>query len=325
MSKQIKFGSCLTSFNSCADRFVRSGYSNGGRDILDMIKEASKVDELSGIELMRTAQITDKNILTLKKVVEDSGLEVCMVLPDIWATAKWGNGSITSSKEKIRKEGLEEIKKSMDWAVEVNCNAIDVWLGQDGYDYVFQTDYIRAWQWMADGIRECADYRPEIKICIEYKMKEPRKYLFVSTIGKTLQLIEEVNRENVGVLLDIGHALAAGENPAESIALLSRKEKLFYLHFNDNYGSWDDDLTAGSIHFFHLLETVYWLNRIGYNGWHTLDIFPYREDGHKATIESIEWIKKAYSIINRMDKEKMEEITSNQDWISASTLLREVL
>ncbi len=323
--KQIKFGSCLTPFNSCADRFVRSGYSHTQRDVFDMIKEASKIDELSGIELIGTGQITDKNILALKKVVEDRGLEVCMVLPDIWARAKWAKGSVTSSKEKIRKQALEEIKKAMDWAVEMNCDAIDVWFGQDGYDYVFQTNYIQVWQWLAEGIRECANYRPEIKVCIEYKMKEPRKYLFVSTVGKTLQLVEEVDRENVGVLLDIGHALAAGENPAESVALLSRKEKLFYLHFNDNYGSWDDDLTVGSVHFFHLLETVYWLNKIGYNGWHTLDIFPYREDGLQATKESIEWIRKAYHIVERIDKEKMEEITSNQDWLSASTLLRKVL
>jgi len=325
MSKQIKFGSCLPPFTSCADRFVRSGYSRTERDIFGMIKEAGKVDDLSGIELVGTWHITDKNIFAVKKVVEDMRLRVSMITPDLWATARWGKGSITSYEEKIRRQALGEIRKAMDWAVEMNCDTIDVWLGQDGYDYLFQTNYIQVWERLVKGIQECAEYRPEIKICIEYKIKEPRRYIFISTVGKTLQLIKEVNRENVGVLLDIGHALAAGENPAESVALLSREDKLLYLHFNDNYGSWDDDMTVGSVHFLHLLEVIYWLNKVEYNGWHTLDIFPYREDGLRAVEESIEWIKKAYHIIERIDKKKMEEITSNRDWLSASALLRGVL
>lgn len=253
------------------------------------------------------------------------GLQVSMITPDLWATARWGKGSITSPEEKTRKQALREIRKAMDWAVEMNCDAINVWPGQDGYNYLFQINYLQAWQWLVEAIQECAEYRPEIKICIEYKMKEPRRYIFISTVDKALQLVEEVNRENVGVLLDIGHALAAGENPTESVALLSRKSKLFYLHFNDNYGSWDDDLTVGSVHLLHLLETVYWLNKIGYNGWHTLDIFPYREDGLRAVQESIDWIKKAYRSISKINKERMEGIAFNQDWLSASALLREVL
>jgi len=325
MKRQIKFGSCLPPFNSCADRFVRSGYSHTEKDIFGMIKEAGKVDDLSGIELVGTWHITDKNISAVKRAVEDAGLQVCMITPDLWATAKWGKGSVTSCEETIRKEAVKEIKKAMDWAAEMNCEMIDVWFGQDGYDYLFQTNYVQTWDWLVEGIRECADHKPEIKICIEYKRKEPRNYIFVSTAGKALQLVEEVKRENVGVLLDIGHALAAGENPAESIAFLSRKGKLFYLHFNDNHGFWDDDMTVGSVHFLHLLETIYWLDKIGYKGWHTLDLFPYRENGLRAVEESIQWIKKAYQVIDKMDEKKMEKITSSQDWLSASTLLRELL
>lgn len=67
MSKEIKFGSCLTPFNSCADRFVRSGYSRTERDVSGIIQRASRIHELSGIELVGTLQITDENIFALKK------------------------------------------------------------------------------------------------------------------------------------------------------------------------------------------------------------------------------------------------------------------
>jgi len=186
-------------------------------------------------------------------------------------------------------------------------------------------DYALAWQLLVEAIRECADYRPQVRICIEYKMKEPRKYILVSTVDKALQLSEEAGRENVGVLLDIGHALAAGENPAESAALLHRKNKLFYVHFNDNHGTWDDDLIPGSVHPLHLLEVVYWLDKVGYDGWHALDIFPAREDGLKAVNESIRWIMKAYEAVDALDKERMGKFIASNDWLSVSALLRELL
>ena len=59
----------------------------------------------------------------------------------------------------------------------------------------------------------------------------------------------------MGILLDIGHSIVAQENPAEAAALINRyKEKLFYVHFNDNYRYWDDDMMAGAVNIPVLLE-----------------------------------------------------------------------
>ncbi len=326
MENNIMFGSCLPPFGDCADRFVLSGYSSVKRTISEMLKLAAKVEDLSGIELVGTWHINDENIQEVKKVVHDEGLKVSMVVPDLWAQAKWGKGGFTSRDKKIRKEAIETVKTSMDWATELNCNMIDLWFGQDGYDYLFQADYIKAWDQLVEVTRECADYRPEVKVCIEYKIKEPRRHIFIGTIGKTLLLIKEIDKKNVGALVDIGHALAAAENPAESIALLSReKEKLFYLHFNDNYGTWDDDMMVGSVHIMHYLELFYWLKRIGYEGWHTLDIFPYREDGIGAVKESIEWIKGIYELLDEIGDEQIRETIREGDPTQTSALLRRAL
>ncbi len=326
MEKNMMFGSCLPPFGDCADRFVLSGYSSVKRTIYEMVKLAAKVEDLSGIELVGTWHINDENIQEVKKVVRDEGLKVSMVVPDLWAQAKWGKGGFTSKDRKIRKEAIETVKTSMDWASELNCDMIDLWFGQDGYDYLFQADYIEAWNQLLEATRQCVDYRPEVKVCIEYKIKEPRRHIFIGTIGKTLLLIKEIDRKNVGALVDIGHALAAGENPAESIALLSReKEKLFYLHFNDNYGTWDDDMMVGSVHIMHYLELFYWLKRINYEGWHTLDIFPYREDGIKAVEESIKWIKGIYELVDQIGNEEIEKTIREGNPTQTSALLRRVL
>ena len=325
MGKNIIFGSCLPPFGNCADRFVLSGYSSVNRSVLEMIKLAGKVKDLSGIELVGTWHINNENIQQIKRIIQDTGLKVSMVVPDLWARAKWGKGGCTSKDEKIREEAIKNVKTSMDWAVELGCDMIDVWFGQDGYDYLFQANYIEAWDQLTETTRECADYRPEVKICIEYKIKEPRTHIFVSTVGKALLLVKEVDRGNVGVLVDVGHALAAGENPAESIALVGRENKLFYVHFNDNYGVWDDDMMVGSVHTLQWIEFLYWLKKVGYNGWHTLDIFPYREDGVKAVEESINWIKALYELLDRIGYESVEKAIKEGNPIQASALLRGAL
>jgi xylose isomerase len=250
-----------------------------------------------------------------------------MVVPDLWTQGKWGLGSFTSKDARIRAEAIREVKKTIDMALALNCNKIDLWFGQDGYDYSFQADFISAWKQLIEGVQECADYNPKIKICIEYKLKEPRTHLFINSAAKTLLLIERVNRENVGALLDVGHALAAQENMAEVVTLLAGGEenKLFYIHLNDNYRLWDDDMMVGSVHIIEYLELLYWLDRVGSKGWYTLDIFPYRENGVKAARESIEWIKALKEVLKRMGDERIEALIAKGDATEISKIIRMAL
>jgi xylose isomerase len=327
MGNDLMFGSCLPPFTSCADRYLLTGYGGGAKTVTGMIELAGTVKDLKGIELVGTWHVNDDNLKEVKSTLDRVGLEVCMMVPDLWASQKFGSGGFTSRDKKIRQEAVKEVKKSIDWAKELGCDKIDLWFGQDGYDYPFQGNFNEAWQQLVELTRECADYRSDIKVCIEYKIKEPRTHIFINTIGKTLLLIDEINRDNVGVLIDVGHALAAGENVAESIALCSQegKNKLFYMHFNDNYRSWDDDMMVGSVHIIETLEILYWLKRTGYDGWYTLDIFPYREDGVKAAKESIAWIKGLISVLEKIGDDKIMEVIKTGDATESSKLIREAL
>jgi xylose isomerase len=212
----------------------------------------------------------------------------------------------------------------MEWAKQLNCEVIDLWFGQDGFDYPLQADYPKAWSLLIEGVTECADHLPEVKIVIEYKPKEPRTHCFVATVGKTLLLLEKVNKPNVGAMIDVGHALMGYENAAESAALLQYfGKKLFYMHFNDNWRYWDDDMTVGSVHTIETLELLYWLDHLDYHGWYALDIFPYREDGIKAANESIRWIKGLFGVIERISRERIAEVIASSDAMAMSALMRE--
>ena len=282
------FGACLPTFGNCADRYCLSGYGGPGT-MLEMLNLSTQVAGLDGLELVGNWHVNDGNIRDVAQMFRDRGLKISMLVPDLWTQAKWGKGSIAAPEAATRQAGIDEVKKVMDWAAELGCPFIDVWPGQDGYDYCFQTDYRASWQWLREGLAECAAHNANVRLLVEYKLKEPRTHCFVNSAAKVLLLLEGL--EQVGVLLDVGHAIAAGENIAEAAALLSSYGKLDYLHLNDNYRGWDDDMMVGSVHLVEYLELLYWLRRLDYRGWFTLDIFPYREDGVQAATQCRDWLE----------------------------------
>ena len=323
MTSQLKFSANINTFNACADRYVLDGYGDR-RNTDELIRAAQQVEDLTGVELVGKWHVNDDNVEQIRRQVTDAGFEISCVTPDIWASGKWGWGSFTSNDAAVRKDAVHTVKKSMEWAKQLNCKVIDLWFGQDGFDYPFQADYFNVWDLLIEGVAECADHVPDVNIVIEYKPKEPRTHCFISTVGKTLLLLEKVDKPNVGAMIDVGHALEAYENTAESATLLKYfDDKLFYMHFNDNWRMWDDDMTFGSVHTIESLELVYWLDRLDYTGWYALDIFPYREDGVRAANESIKWIKGLHGLLDKIGRDRVAEVIAAGDAMAGSALMRE--
>ena len=323
MKDLIKFASGLHVFGSTADRYVLSGYKPQVT-LSEMIKTAAKVPDIQGVELIETWHINSENADQIIADLKASGLQLTLLIPDLWASPKWGMGSFTSKNEKTRREAVETVKRVMDMAAKVGCNLVDVWLGQDGYDYPLQADYLKSWDRMVESLRECADHNSKVMIGMEYKVKEPRTHCFIGTIGKQLLLLDKVGKNNLGVILDIGHALEGYESMAESAALCKFfGDQLIYLHLNDNWRSWDDDMMVGSVHTIELLELLFWLEKIDFKGWYSLDIFPYRDDSIGVATESINWIKDLRRVIHHIGMDKMEEVITNGDAAKTSKLIRE--
>ncbi len=246
-----------------------------------------------------------------------------MVTPDLWTQAKWGKGSLASADPNIRKEAIAEVKKSMDWATGVGCKYVDVWPGQDGYDYPLQANFTDAWKWLRYGIEECAAHRLDVKVLVEYKLKEPRTHCYVNSAAKTILLIDGL--KNTGGLLDIGHSMGAGENIAEAAALLSNYRALDYMHLNDNYRTWDDDMMVASVNIPETLELVYWLKKLNYSGWLTLDIFPYREEKVPVVKNCFAWLTALTSAVERVGLDKIGAVVAKGDANESVALVREML
>ena len=185
-----------------------------------------------------------------------------------------------------------QLRLALDSARKLKCPLINLWPGQDGYDYIFQSDYRAERRWTIEAVKTAATAYPDIRFSLEYKPKEPRTHSTWARAADTLLVARETGLPNVGVTIDTGHSLSGGENMAEAAVILSDYgRKLFHLHFNDNYRSWDDDMIVGSVHFAEFVELLFWLREVGYDGWYSMDQYPYREDGQAAIRSSVEFLR----------------------------------
>jgi len=323
--REHKFSSVMVAFGACSDRYVLDGYTPK-RSFAEMLERARQVPHLTGVELVGGWHLRMETAEQDLQQVIDAGFQVSMIIPELWSQGKWGWGTFSSRDPKVREQAISQVKKAMDLAAKVGCNQVSPWFGHDGFDYVFQSDYIKEWDWIVGGLIECADYRPDVRIAVEYKPREPRMHAHINSLGTALLLIKEVDRPNVGINLDIGHALQGFESMAYDVALIKRfGNKLFHLHLNDNYRTWDDDMMPASVHTLETLELLYWLERTGYDGWYSLDVFPYREDGIEVVTEGIEWYRGMFRLIERIGMDEIGKLIEAGNPIKTLSVIRQAI
>jgi xylose isomerase len=308
--------------NTC-DRFCR-GYKDNP-DTMEMLRRAAKIPHVRGTELVGTWDIRPDNVAAMKQALRNLGLECVSIIPDLFANKRYWKGSYSSRDPKVRREALDCTHRMCDIAGELGCTTLNLWPGQDGYDYLLAADYEKERGWLCEAVRELATAYPALRFALEYKPKEPRTHSYLARMADTLLLAQETGCANVGVTIDTGHAYVGGEVVGESIVLAKRAGgRLLHMHFNDNHGVWDDDMIVGSVHSVCYLETLYWLDRCGYAGWLSMDQYPYREDAAGAIGESILWLVK-FDAILKSHRGEIDALVAAGDAVETSRFLRRVL
>ncbi len=278
---QLRVDAHLWCLGTYAERYVPGGYFDAltGEEQLEIM---SKIDGLTGLFTFYPTAPLPNDPDKLVKKVESYGLKVSNLAVESWGDRKWKQGSFCNNDAKIRKEAIKLFKDAIDFAKAVKAESVLLWPAHDGYDYVFQVNYLDSWKYMVETVREIAEYAKDMKIALEAKLKDPRQKQLISDTGKAMAFVNEVGLENVGCALDIGHALQANEGIGESVILLDHWKKLYQIHINENYKDADPDMIFGTVNFWEILEFFYYLNKTSYDGWCAIDIIAPRDDRKKS-------------------------------------------
>lgn len=319
-----KYAIILGNLGNTRDRFCQGYKVNpSSEEMLTMALE--RMPHIQGIELVGTWDIRPDNVKDMKKRLDDAGVACASIIPDTFANPVFGRGSITSINAAVRQQALDYLRQMSEVALQMNCEIVNLWLGQDGYDYLLATDYDTERNWLTENTRAVAEEFPTLRYALEYKPKEPRNFSYHARMADTILAAKETGCNNVGITIDTGHSFYAGENVAEAVVLAKRAGNLLYhMHFNDNHGSWDDDMIVSNVHFTVYIELLFWLKKTGYNGWISMDQYPYREDAVDAISESILWVKKYEQIVDTYFDE-IDALIKENDAIKTSRFLRKLI
>ena len=293
---------CLGTY---AERYVPGGYFDE-MTVEKQLEIMSKIKGLTGLFTFYPTAPLPNDPDKLVKKVESYGLKVSNLAVECWGDRRWKHGSFCTNDAKIRNEAIKLFKEAVDFGKAVKADSVLLWPAHDGYDYVFQVNYVEGWKYLVETVREICEYAKDMKIAIEAKPKDPRQKQYISDTGKAMAFVNDVGLKNVGCALDIGHALAASEGIGESVALLDYWGKLYQIHINENYKDADPDMIFGTVNFWEILEFYYYLNKTRYEGWCAIDIISPRDDRVKSLALGVKLMWKYQELALKLLKHEKE-------------------
>jgi xylose isomerase len=318
-----EFGAGIWMFQQFVDRYATDAY---GPPVgtLEAIGRAAEVGDIKVLDINYPFAGDEVTVEQVRAALERTGLRAQAITPHLYMR-EFQLGSFTNPDADIRRKAVELCKQGIEVAQKLGAKYLKFWPGQDGFDYPFQVDYARIWDYQVSGVRAVAESAPEMQFAIEYKLKEPRVHMLFSNASRTLLAIEDMGVDNVGIVLDLGHSLFAKETPADVLQMVSRRGKLVSVEVNDNWREWDDDMAVGSVHLVETLEFLHGLRLINWEAPLLLDQFPFREDPVEAARGSIQTIRALNSVLDRLDLSALKAAQNQQDALAAQRIVMELL
>lgn len=312
----LKFGSRL---NSMADRLDLWG---GANDVLGWVSRQGTVKGLGVIDFNYPQHFAASG-LTAEAALEAlgaAGLEAGAV--QMRFSKEFRAGAFTNPDDALWRRAVALTIEGGAMAQALGARELVVWSAWDGYDYSAQADYVVAWNKTVLAFRAVCDAHPDLRVSVEYKpTDENTRFYIVGSVGAAKLLVQEVGRSNMGVTIDVGHCLMAGENPAQSVAMLG--DRLFGIHLNDGHSRLgaEDGLMFGSVHSVMAMELMYWLQKTGYQGHLYMDTFPQNEDPVRECEFNIRRVKALWARAERLRTAGLDALLAKHDALGVLELM----
>jgi xylose isomerase len=293
------------------------------RGIIEKLELMSRIPGVAGAEVVYPYEVESADVM--KEHLGRLRLETAAVNVNVKADAAFIHGSLSSPDPGTRQKALDLIKGGKDYAAAVGADKVTCCPLSDGYDYSFHTHYVRAWERMVEVVREAAGYRPEIPLYLEYKPSETRVHCLLDSAAKTLLLCDAADSPHLGVTIDLGHSIYGGETPAEAVAHVVMSGRPYYIHVNDNNGSWDWDLMVGTCNLWSFVEVLFYLKEFGYDGWITSDTSPVRQDALEAFAFNVRFTRRIWEWLDRIDRDFVRRSLELHEFMPVLKLLETAL
>lgn len=211
-----------------------------------------------GVELA----VRDPKLLHLAELttsIESANLQV----PAIGTGQAFGEEglSFTHPDEKVRMAAIERIEKQI--ALAVHFGAVVI-IGLIRGQHVALGGMEKTEQWLIEALQVCAAMNPKVRLAIEPINRYETE--MITTVSAGLRLLDILQRENVGLLLDTFHMNIEEPSIFKSIELA--KDRIFHFHIADS-NRWHPG--AGHIDFARVIDV---LNKIGYTSFLSAEILP---------------------------------------------------
>jgi sugar phosphate isomerase/epimerase len=138
-----------------------------------------------------------------------------------------------------------------------------------------------------EGLKPVLDHAEKEGVLL---LVEPEPGLLIETCDQFLELMKHLDSPAVGMNFDIGHAYCVGDDPATSIPRVAKYIRHFHL----------EDIAATRVHH-HLIPgtgaidfaaTLRAIHAINYQGWVTIELYPYVDDPDEAATLALQRITK---------------------------------
>jgi D-psicose/D-tagatose/L-ribulose 3-epimerase len=188
-------------------------------DILDKIRDI-------GFQTVEFALVdrSPGNISKIRSALDRTGLE-CVIDGVVG-----GEKDMLSPDREIREAGQEYLLETINLCEELGCRYLVGPIYSTGIkDYLFDAvQKEKSMEQAAGIIREAADCAAEKGIIIAIEPLNRYESNFINTTGELKNLIDSIDKENVGFQIDTFHANIEEKSIYESVILAGKK--LFHLH-----------------------------------------------------------------------------------------------
>ena len=319
-------------------RFVPAGYQPERSYELEPTAEKVRRavdglgDLMDGYEFHYPQELSEENLDEVRAALGTH--DIACIATGLHLEPRFGKGGFSSPDPGLRREAIEIALRAADFAGSVGAALIS-WPGIEGYNYPFQTDYVRSWNDFLDAMGAVAERCRDggVRFLLEHKNSEPAMKIFMRNMGMTLHVIHTLRRQGIDTVqvnMDWQHLIMNGENLAEYAALLDSEGVLGHQHANSGWGTFDDDNMVGATAFMETLELALELRRAGYGVGDDgrrlgFDLYPYTEDQVGAVRRSVLQWRFIDAAAGRIDVRALAEARERKDAVRAYELVYDAL